>query len=62
MGFLLQTIGIGSIFLIVFLALYFVLILVSNFIQSKKNRVGYIKNSKDIVIFSDTSNHTANSF
>ena len=61
MGLLLQTISIGSICLIIFFALYFVSILISNFIQSKKNRVRYVNNKKDTVIFSGTVNNTANS-
>ncbi len=62
MGFLLQTISIGSVCFVAFLALYFVLILISNFIQTKKNKVKSFDNRKDIITFSNSINDIAKSY
>jgi len=63
MGFLLQIIFIGSISVITFLALYTLLIFILNFIHMRKDSVRSFKNNKkDILMFSNTSNETANSF
>ena len=63
MGLLLQILFIGLISFITFLALYTLLIFIFNFIHMRKDSVRYFKNNKkDILIFSNTSNETANSF
>ena len=62
MGLLLQIISVASICFIIFVTLYFLLILLMNFIQSKKNKTRNFDNQNDLIIFSGSGDNTIRSF
>lgn len=63
MFILLKTFQIGFISLIVFLALYILIIFIMNRIQTKKDKTGFLsKIKKNIFITSDNINNTENSY
>ena len=62
MGLLLQIVSVASICFIIFVTLYFLLVLLMNFIQSKKNKTRNFNNQKDVIIFSGAGENTIKSF